>query len=193
MVEANLLLNLLPERTMQWMNEPSYTERGENGELIIEAPANADFYQDPAGKHIVSSAPFLYRPVTGSFVLTTRLSASMTHKYDSGCLMLMVDDRNWAKLCFEYDGEYPTVVSVVTKDGSSDDCNSERVDVEKPYLRITRDGNCISFHYSADGELWRQIRYFGMNLPSTCLAGVVAQSPQGTGCLVKIDELTLTA
>lgn len=46
--------------------------------------------------------------------------------------MLMADDNNWAKLCFEFNGEYATIVSVVTKNGSSDDCNSERVMVETP-------------------------------------------------------------
>lgn len=177
---------------LSWSNEPANWSYTDQGGLQVEAPAKADYYQDPAGKHIVSSAPFLHVTAGSSFELTTRLTVEMKDKYDSGCLMLMADDRNWAKLCFEYNGRYPTIVSVVTIDGISDDCNSERVHVEKPYLRIVRQGNCMTFFYSADGEAWEQIRYFGMKLPDECLAGVVAQSPQGTGCLVHYEFLTLT-
>ncbi|REE70545.1 hypothetical protein A8990_12930 [Paenibacillus taihuensis] len=175
----------------RWTNEPANWSYTEQGGLHVEAPANSDYYQDPAGKHIVSSAPFLHFTAGSSFELTTRLTVEMKHKYDSGCLMLMADDRNWAKLCFEFNGRYPTIVSVVTIDGVSDDCNSERVEVEKPYLRIVRQGNCITFFYSADGEVWEQIRYFGMKLPDECLAGVVSQSPQGTGCTVQYESLTI--
>ncbi|SEM56644.1 DUF1349 domain-containing protein [Paenibacillus sp. OV219] len=178
---------------LSWINEPADWTCTEQEGLLVEAPANADYYQDPAGKHMVSSAPFLQLTASSSFELTTRLSVQMKHKYDSGCLMVMADDRNWAKLCFEYNGRYPTIVSVVTIDGVSDDCNSERVDVEKPFLRIVRQANCMTFSYSADGEVWEQIRYFGMKLQDECRAGVVAQSPQGTGCTVQFDFLTMTS
>ncbi|NBD27628.1 DUF1349 domain-containing protein [Paenibacillus glycinis] len=178
---------------LTWTNEPERWTYADDGGLLMQAPPKADYYQDPAGKHIAGSAPFLRLPAGDSFALATRVSAEMKHRYDSGCLMVLADDRNWAKLCFEHNGRYPTIVSVVTKDGSSDDCNSERVDVEKPYLRVTRAAACISFHYSTNGEDWELIRYFGMRLPAECQAGVVAQSPQGTGCAVAFDFLTLTA
>jgi regulation of enolase protein 1 (concanavalin A-like superfamily) len=176
---------------MRWINPPENSMYTEEGGLMIEAPPGADFFQDPAGNHIVSSAPFLHLPVDSSFELTTRLRAEMRHIYDSGCLMLMSDDKNWAKLCFEFNGQYPTIVSVVTRDGSSDDCNSERVTVEKPYLRITKSQDTVSFLYSTDGEDWKLIRYFGMKWPSGIVAGVVAQSPKGDGCRVHFDYLQL--
>ncbi|WP_169087169.1 DUF1349 domain-containing protein [Paenibacillus sp. PL91] len=177
---------------MSWMNPPENTMYTEEGGLMIVAPPSADFFQDPAGIHIASSAPFLHLPVDSSFELTTRLRAEMRNTYDSGCLMLMSDHENWAKLCFEYNGQYPTIVSVVTRDGSSDDCNSERVTVENPYLRITKSQDCVSFFYSMDGEDWRLIRYFGMKCPSGLVAGVVAQSPKGDGCRVHFDYLQLS-
>ncbi|WP_090641571.1 DUF1349 domain-containing protein [Paenibacillus sp. UNC496MF] len=177
---------------LAWTNEPPRWQFAEGGGLLVVAPPKADYYQDPAGIHIVSSAPFLHAAAGSDFALTTRLGAEMKHRYDSGCLMLLADDRNWAKLCFEYDGRRPIIVSVVTKDGSSDDCNSEPVGVERPYLRMTRAGDCVSFHWSADGEAWTLVRYFGMRLPDACRAGVVAQSPQGTGCAAAFDFLALT-
>lgn len=189
-MQANLFLQQA-ERPLTWANEPPGWSYTDDGALLADAPAGADYYQDPAGKHIVSSAPFLHARAGTHFELTTRLAAKMKDKYDSGCLMVWADDRNWAKLCFEFNGRFPAIVSVVTKDGSSDDCNSERVEVEQPYLRVMRAGNCLSFFYSADGDDWELVRYFGMALPDECRVGVVAQSPQGNGCAVRFDYLAL--
>ncbi|WP_018882922.1 DUF1349 domain-containing protein [Paenibacillus massiliensis] len=177
---------------LSWMHEPSSWTFTQEGELVIDTPAKADFFKDPAGKHIVHSAPFLYLNVDSSFELTTQVKVDMRHQYDSGCLMLMADENNWAKLCFESNGEYPTIVSVVTQHGFSDDCNSERVNVEQPYLRITKAGRVVSFHYSVDGENWKLIRYFGMGAEGPFMAGVVAQSPTGLGCQVSFKHLKLS-
>ncbi|MDO7906141.1 DUF1349 domain-containing protein [Paenibacillus sp. JX-17] len=177
---------------LAWMNEPQHWTYTAEHELLIEAPPKADFFKDPAGKHTASSAPFLQLQVDSSFQLTTQLQVDMHHKYDSGCLMLMADDNNWAKICFEFDGEYPTIVSVVTQDGSSDDCNSERVSVENPYLRITKSEQVVSFYYSPDGEAWKLIRYFGLRSQGPYTAGVVAQSPTGSGCEVRFKSLILS-
>ncbi|WP_308807743.1 DUF1349 domain-containing protein [Alkalicoccobacillus plakortidis] len=151
----------------------------------------ADFFNDPAGNHIKKSAPFLYTTVSESFELIAQVDVEMITQYDSGCLMLMEDELNWAKLCFEYDGEVPTIVSVVTRDGWSDDCNSVEVVVSKPYLKISKVKNCVSFFYSEDGETWKLIRYFGMKTSEKCKAGIVAQSPIGSGNTVHFTDVVL--
>jgi uncharacterized protein len=187
----NLFVNETREQ-LSWMNRPERWEFTDLDELTIIAPPKSDFFQDPAGKHIVSSAPFLSIPVGDSFELTTRLRVEMRHKYDSGCLMFMMDHHNWAKICFEFDGQYPIIVSVVTREGMSDDCNSVQVAVDNPYLRITKQNHCVTFSYSEDGANWTLIRYFGINEGAECVAGIVAQSPQGEGCSVKFDYLSLS-
>ncbi|WP_440119366.1 DUF1349 domain-containing protein [Paenibacillus sp. QZ-Y1] len=177
---------------MKWINEPDTWSYTDEGGLIIEAKADTDFFQDPAGKHIRATAPFLSMSVPDSFEMTTRLTVSMNEKYDSGCLMVMADERNWCKLCFEYDGKAATIVSVVTRDGASDDCNSVEVPVSNPYLRIRRVDDCISFFYSPDGNEWKLIRYFGMPIQGEIRAGMVAQSPVGTGCTCHFLSLNVT-
>lgn len=177
---------------LTWMNEPTSWEYTADDGLCVHAPAKADFFKDPAGKHMVHSAPFLHVPAETSFQLTTQLLVEMHHIYDSGCLMLMADEDNWAKLCYEFNGEHATIVSVVTQNGCSDDCNSERVTVENPFLRITKRENTVSFFYSANGEHWKLIRYFGMKAPGGFKAGVVAQSPMGTGCRACFKYLSMT-
>lgn len=130
---------------LTWINEPCNWSYTDQGGLIVDAQADSDFFQDPAGKHIRATAPFLSMPVSGDFEMTAQLTVDMKHQYDSGCLMVMVDERNWCKLCFEYDGKAATIVSVVTRDASSDDCNSMEVPVANPYLRIRKVEGCLSF------------------------------------------------
>ncbi|WP_313637722.1 DUF1349 domain-containing protein [Paenibacillus sp.] len=190
-----MTINLFVNETrkqLRWMNRPKHWEFIALDALTIIAPPKSDFFQDPSGKHIASSAPFLSIPAGDSFELTTRVRVDMRHIYDSGCLMLMMDDRNWAKLCFEFNGQHPIIVSVVTREGVSDDCYSVQVTVDKPYLRITKQNNCVTFSYSEDGANWMLIRYFGMNECAEYVAGVVAQSPQGEGCTVEFDYLNLS-
>ncbi|WP_199616264.1 DUF1349 domain-containing protein [Paenibacillus alkalitolerans] len=188
---SNVLNNDMQSK-LSWINEPEQWRFTDQGGIIIEAPIGADFFCDPAGKHIRSSAPFLSMPVGQSFEMTTQLTVDMQKKYDSGCLMLMADEKNWCKLCFEFNGEAATIVSVVTKDGLSDDCNSEEVQVANPYLKIRKVEDCVSFFYSADGDNWKLIRYFGMLIPSGGKAGIVAQSPQGIGSTVHFMNLIIT-
>lgn len=83
------------------------------------------------------------------------------------------------------------IVSVVTRNGSSDDCNSERFTANQPYLRMTKSGQIVSFYYSADGETWKLIPYFGKDAAFKYKAGVVAQSTMGSGCRVRFKSLTL--
>ncbi|MDP4095275.1 DUF1349 domain-containing protein [Paenibacillus sp. P96] len=177
---------------LKWLNEPQYWTFTAEDELIIDAPPKADFFKDPGGTHVAHSAPFLHTDVASTFQLTTQLQVDMRHLYDSGCLMMMADENNWAKLCFEFNGEFATIVSVVTQNGSSDDCNSERVLVDHPYLRMTKTEKIVSFHYSPDGEAWKLIRYFGMESSARFKAGIVAQSPMGAGCRVQFTSLLLS-
>ena len=51
---------------------------------------SADFFEDPAGVNVRSSAPFLYCDAQGDFSLTARVDVDMLDAYDSGCVMVMV-------------------------------------------------------------------------------------------------------
>jgi uncharacterized protein len=175
-----------------WINEPSQWEFDESGKLLVTAPSKADFFRDPAGSVVNYSAPFMYGNFNGDFTISTRVEVEMIEECDSACLMLMLDEKNWAKICFEYPFKTPTIVSVVTKN-ISDDCNSDKVTVKNPYLRVTRAGNTFAFHYSIDGRLWRLVRYFGFEkLPAEIKVGIAAQSPIGNGCKMSFDYLEYT-
>lgn len=101
--------------------------------------------------------------------------------------MVMADQENWAKLCFELVNQVPTLVSVVTRN-LSDNCISELIGKGKPYLRILRSGNCFGFHYSLDAITWTLVRFFSLDAPTTVKAGVVGQCPTGNGTKVRFER-----
>jgi regulation of enolase protein 1 (concanavalin A-like superfamily) len=172
--------------SFHWINQPESWGFDGEGKLTIIAPPFADFFRDPKGGSARNSAPYLYTVLKGDFTVSTRVEVDMIEDFDSACIMLMVDEENWAKLCFEFPNKIPTMVSVVTK-GTSDDCNSEKVSEKKPYLRATRFGNCFAFFYSLNGKYWTLVRYFFMDAPAEIKVGVVGQSPVGNGCRTSFD------
>lgn len=165
----------------KWLNEPEDWHFNENHHLFLQVPAKVDFFNDPAKKKRISSAPFLYMDITGDFVVMTRVSLDMKRKYDAGCIMILLHLDCWAKLCYEYIHRKPTIVSVVTNI-DSDDCISEAIREKSPYLRVAKRGDCFAFHYSLDGEEWRMVRYFSLKRSEHLRVGLMAQSPVGDGC-----------
>ena len=174
---------------LSWLNEPSEWSFSNKG-LEINAPALSDFFNDAEGPSITNSAPYLYAKVKGDFDLTTKIDIKMLGMFDSGCLLVMSDLDNWAKLCYENWLNEPSIVSVVTRK-TSDDCPSLRIGETKPYLKILRSGNCFGFHYSLNYVDWTLIRYFSMDVPEELKVGVVAQSPIGNGCKVGFEFLKI--
>ncbi|WP_051318218.1 DUF1349 domain-containing protein [Cohnella thermotolerans] len=165
---------------LRWMNEPrDWSVR--DGRLRMTAPARGDFFNDPGADTVVATAPFLYAAVRGDFVAVARLGVEMAAPCDSGCLMIMADTSNWAKICFEYMNRVPTIVTVVTR-SRSDDCNGKAAASDAPYLRAARSGNGFAFHYSDDGANWELVRYFRLDVPDEVKVGLVAQAPFADGC-----------
>jgi uncharacterized protein len=83
------------------------------------------------------------------------------------------------------------VVSVVTR-GVSDDCNSFVVDEGDVRLRIARLGSAFAFHASTEDAVWRLVRHFALEAEAELLVGFLAQSPLGTGCSVRFEEISFT-
>ena len=72
-------------------------------------------------------------------------------------------------------------VSVVTKQGESDDANGCNLDGNTAWLRVCRVDNTFSFHYSTDGEHFFMMRFFSLPAGKKVRAGLLAQAPVGNG------------
>jgi regulation of enolase protein 1 (concanavalin A-like superfamily) len=173
-----------------WLVPPERSQLDASG-LTIAAGAKTDWFVDPAGdRPSLATGPVLLGSVDGDYQLRARVTVAFASAFDAGVLMLHVDDRTWAKLCFEWspDGD-PMVVSVVT-DGVSDDANAFVVDGDDVWLRVSRLGRAIAFHASRDGAKWTLIRHFALR--GEPRLGFEAQSPTGGGCTARFEQIQLS-
>ncbi|WP_432245677.1 DUF1349 domain-containing protein [Arthrobacter sp. G.S.26] len=155
------------------------------GEVRLTAAPGADLFLDPKGAS--DPRPDAERwtaPVEGDFQLQAHVAAGFATDFDSGVLLGWFDDDTWFKACAERDPSGMTrVVSVVTRDGASDDCDSWPIDSTGTYLRISRFGAAFALHASTDAQNWNMVRYFRLGRPASepVRVGFVAQSPAGQG------------
>ena len=124
--------------------------------------------------------------------MRVKVSLDFKSTYDSSSIMVMHDDKNWAKACFELtDFNTHAVVSVVTTNGYSDDANGCNIDVKSVWLQVCRVGQSFAFHYSTDGEKFYMMRFFHLPAEETIKVGLLAQSPTGDGGLRIYENLTM--
>lgn len=174
-----------------WTNMPAGWEPLGDGGLRVMAPPKTDYFQNPDRLHSSDSAPYLWLPVEGDFVTQIEVRPAFDSTYDAGALMVRQDERHWAKLCFEYtDFGTHAIVSVVT-DGVSDDANGPDIKAPAVWLQIVRVGNLFGLHYALDGQNWRMVRYFRLDMEDPVQVGLVAQSPVGGGTTVDFGHWIL--
>jgi regulation of enolase protein 1 (concanavalin A-like superfamily) len=182
-------------------SHPTVWRRDEQAAAVIaDAPAHTDLYINPGGEDsgdaesMLSAATLLGTPPTGDFQLSAQVTVDFSAQFDAGVLLIWVDERHWAKFCFEFSpAAEPMVVSVVTRD-VSDDANGFVVDGTFVWLRVSRVDHVYAFHASTDGQTWRLIRVFTLGeLLDGHMIGFEAQSPTGDGCVVTFDHIRFTS
>lgn len=181
-------------------SQPAVWRRDErSGAVVADAPGHTDLYVNPAGadstdaESLLNAATLLGLPPSGDFQLSARVTVDFQSQYDAGVLLLWIDERHWAKFCFEFSpAAEPMVVSVVTR-GVSDDANAFVVGERSVWLRVSRIGDVYAYHASTDGKKWTLVRVFSLgNEVAGHQVGFEAQSPTGDGCTVTFDHITFT-
>ena len=169
----------------------------QTGAVVANAPSHTDLYINPGGMHsgdaesMLNAATLLGTPPTGDFQLSARVAVDFAAQYDAGVLLLWIDERHWAKFCFELSpAAEPMVVSVVTRE-FSDDANAFVVPDHSVWLRMSRVDHAYAFHASTDGQAWRLTRVFTLGVAlDDHRIGFEAQSPTGDGCVVTVDRIS---
>jgi uncharacterized protein len=164
--------------------------------VIANAPAHTDLYINPGGatsgdaESMLNAATLLGTLPAGDFQFSVRVSVDFSAQYDAGVMLLWIDERHWAKFCFEFSpAAEPMVVSVVTRE-QSDDANAFVVDDHSVWMRVSRVDHVYAFHASTDQATWRLIRVFTLGeMLDGHLIGFEAQSPTGDGCQVTFDQI----
>jgi regulation of enolase protein 1 (concanavalin A-like superfamily) len=166
------------------------------GAVAATAGPRTDIFIDPGplvAEPTLNATTLLGPAPAGDWQLSARVSVEFTATYDAGVLLLWLDDRNWAKLCFEFSpADEPMVVSVVCR-GVADDANAFVVAGRTLWLRVSRIDRAYAYHASVDGLSWQLIRYFAVSgSPGEARLGFSAQSPTGEGCRVTFDDIRFT-
>lgn len=166
-----------------------------DGRLVVAVGARTDLFTSPAGDPPHRNAPrLLGTPPDTAWRLSATVRVDFAHTFDAGVLALYAGERRWAKLCFEYSPQgRPTVVSVVTAAGVSDDANAFEVDGSQVRLRISRLGPDYAFHAAVGDGRWVFVRHFSLGTADPVPVGLLAQSPTGPGCRVTFTDLSYAA
>jgi len=183
---------LTPSSEQAWtVDEPA-------GTITVIADPHSDIFIDPGAgstlnaESMLNAATLLGGPPAGDFQLSARVSVDFASTFDAGVLLLWIDERHWAKLCFEYSPAGESMVVSVVNRGVADDANGFVVDGRSVWLRVSRIDHAIAYHASFDGMTWRMIRFFTIDDPSAVSIGFEAQSPTGDGCAVTFDDIRFT-
>jgi len=175
--------------TLNWQNTPRSWHIDSGNVVTISADAKTDWFVDPFDGTVAKNAPILLFTPDADYVLSTRVALNFVTKWDAGALMLWGDDHHWAKLSFEFSPEKkPTLVTVVTR-GLSDDCNSKELRGSSVYLRIAKSGTTYVFYFSTDARNWQILRTFSLDTDIPIRVGFEAQSPAGSGTVVKFSSI----
>jgi uncharacterized protein len=160
--------------------------------LTLSAGPGANWFVTPWGGERTDTAPTLLVRPQGNFSLNAKISLQPISRWDSGCLVLLTDADNWAKLCLENAaGDGRLSVAMVVNRGRSDDGYTDFFAVDNAaYLRVSRSGSAFFFNASHDGKNWTMFRAFTLGGDFSQLrTGLIAQSPSGNGMTVTFSDI----
>ena len=164
--------------------------------ISVVAPPRSDIFIDPrsdektdAGLQL-NAATLMGLEPAGDYQLRARVTVAFASMFDAGALLVWIDQRHWAKLCFEFSPAGEAMIVTVVGRGVADDANGFIVDGRSVWLRVSRIDRAYAYHASLDGKHWQMIRYFKLESGSaSATVGFEAQSPTGEGCAVRFDEI----
>jgi len=173
-------------------NKPLSVKTNKNT-IVLVADSLTDMFRDPNVTYNTDNAPKLLFTPDENFILTCSIEHAFQSKWDGGALVLKMDSLNWIKFCFEKDYKLKNrVVSVVTRN-VSDDCNSSEIASTKVYYKMAKADNVITLYYSLDGAEWMLVRHLQIDASKAFKIGFLAQSPTGSSCSVRFDEIRYEA
>lgn len=180
--------------TWKWLNRSHFVEK--NGEIIIYAPEQTDWFNNPIPENgaycePVANAPFFYTEVSGDFVFRAKVCPHFKYTYDACALMVIQDEKLWAKAAFEKSDFGTTAAVCVATNQISDDANGCDIGQEHVWLQIVRVGDVFCTHYSLDGENYHMVRLFHLPADQCVKVGLEAQSPSGQGGFRYFSDITL--
>lgn len=178
---------------LEWQNTPREWKIENGTTLSVTAGDHTDWFVPPTGDPQRDNTPRLLFHPADDFVLSAHLKVGFGTQWDGGVLVLYVNDKTWAKLCFESTIEgKPSIVSVVTRT-LSDDNTHFPIEGNSVYLKVAKAGPAIFFYASEDGKKWTIVRAFSFGDTPNLRVGFSSQSPTGARCTTVFSEIRYLA
>lgn len=176
---------------LRWHCEPSRWSVG-GGRLSIEPDPSTDFWQRTHYGFEADNGHALLAPLSGDFVLSTRVRFRPVHQYDQAGLMVRLSPACWLKTSVEHEPARAGRLGVVVTNAAYSDWSTQPFSGEEISLRVRREGQDYVVEASADGEGWEQIRLARLHDDRAALAvagGLYACSPKGAGFVAEFAYL----
>lgn len=155
-----------------WYNSPeSYYENQTSGMLEIVSPNGVTWWNNTL------TAPYLHRPITGDFLMTSKMSATVDENIERAGMMVYKDDGNWFMIVARYfrqgNNGGPTVSLYWRSNNGGSQFNSRPYSANPMYFKITRDVNVYTLYYSNNPDVWTEYRDFTFNWGDTVQVGMI--------------------
>ncbi|MHB9005936.1 MAG: DUF1349 domain-containing protein [Limisphaerales bacterium] len=191
-----------PDARLAWFGPPARWSLHDS-RLIICPATQTDYWQRTHYGFSADNGHFLGLPLTGDFLMSTRVRSRPAHQYDQAGLMVRYSPDCWLKTSVEFEPDGPSRLgAVVTAAGYSDWSTQDfELSPDAVELRIRKRGEDFTVDYrrsptaeaTGTGDRWSQIRIAHLASPgsSPLYAGVYACSPKGAGFEARFDYLRI--
>ncbi len=185
----------LAGRTAQWLNMPHQATITDK-KVVIHAEAGTDLWQNTYYNFTHNRGHALLIDADEEFSFCIKAFRDGKSLYDQCGILIYLDEKNWAKVCTEYeeDGDQK-LGSVVTRRGFSDWATTDIPnDIDTMYYRLSRMDESFLFEFSYDGADYKQMRIFHLRCKNAVpRVGVFACCPSGDGFKAEFTQMELTA
>ncbi len=182
---------------LTWFCPPGRWSIDSSRRVLVVAPdAETDFWQKTHCGLRADDGHFLFAPVEGDLVLTTRVRFSPVHQYDQAGLMIRVSPSCWLKTSVEYEPDGPSQLGAVVTNGGYSDWSTQPFPTGRSeiWLRVRREGGDQIVEASEQGHAWMHLRTAHLHddrpgAPIDC--GLYACSPKGGGFEAEFEFLEI--
>ena len=174
--------------SFQWLNPPSKWEVQDGG-LSVDVSPKTDFWRKTHYGFIRDSGHFLYKEVSGNFVVQVGVHGDYAALYDQGGLMLRASDQYWMKCGIEYVGGVQQASAVVTNDFSDWSVTPLQINPAQVWFRVKRQDCSLEVFYSLDGKDYVMIRTAYLKCSRELNVGIMCAAPEGPGFRIKFYDL----
>ena len=184
----------LAGRTAKWLNMPHQATVTDK-RIVIHAEPGTDLWQNTYYNFTKNTGHGLVAEADEECSFTVKATREGSSLYDQCGILVYLDEKNWAKVCMEYEDETTQKLgSVVTSGGYSDwawaDIPGEN---RVMYYRVSRLKDSFLFEASRGGKEYEQMRIFHLRCKNAAVRiGVFACCPTGDGMKAGVEGAAFT-